>query len=118
MAKKKKVNPHRIPLPKNAINKEQIMEEAMKDDMAHAWILLAGPLLDEGYELAPLADAVNTYIKYHGDKNKNRELDRAKAAIGLPTIHLDGSKVKSPVALENFKRKVEKIALDTALCVV
>lgn len=59
MAKKKKVNPHRIPLPKNAINKEQIMEEAMKDDMAHAWILLAGPLLDEGYELAPLADAVN-----------------------------------------------------------
>jgi len=30
---KKKVNPRRIPLPRNAINKDAVIEEAMKDDM-------------------------------------------------------------------------------------
>ena len=59
---KKKVNPRRIPLPRNAINKEAIIEEAMKDDMAHAWLLVAGPLLDRGYDLLPLADAVSAYV--------------------------------------------------------
>ena len=118
MAKKKKVNPHRIPLPKNAINKDKILEEAMKDDMAHAWLLVAGPLLEAGYELSPLADAVNTYMKFYGDKNKSKELDRAQAAVGLPLLQLDPCRIKSPVELENFKRKVEKVALDTALCVV
>ena len=59
---KKKVNPHRIPLPRNAINKDAIIEEAMKDDMAHAWLLVAGPLLDRGYDLPPLADAVSAYV--------------------------------------------------------
>ncbi len=118
MAKKKRVNPHRIPLPKNAINKDKILEEAMKDDMVHAWLLVAGPLLEAGYELATLADAVNTYMKFYGDKNKNKELDRAQAAIGLPLLQLDPCRIKSPIELEKFKRKVKKIALDTALCVV
>ena len=36
---KKKVNPRRIPLPRNAINKDAIIEEAMKDDIyfCFAW---------------------------------------------------------------------------------
>lgn len=32
---KKKINPRRIPLAKSAIDKEAIVEEAMKDDMYH-----------------------------------------------------------------------------------
>ena len=54
----------------------------------------------------------------YGDKNKSKELDRAQAAVGLPLLQLDPCRIKSPVELENFKRKVEKVALDTALCVV
>ena len=45
-------------------------------------------------------------------------MDRAQAAVGLPLLQLDPCRIKSPVELENFKRKVEKVALDTALCVV
>ena len=37
---KKKVNPRRVPLPKKAIDKDAIIEEAMKDDMAHVWLLV------------------------------------------------------------------------------
>ena len=80
---KKKVNPRRIPLPRNAINRDAIIEEAMKDDMAHAWLLVAGPLLDRGYDLPPLADAVNAYIdKPGGTKNKDA-MRRAEAALHI-----------------------------------
>ncbi len=34
--RKKKVNPRRIPLAKSAIHEDAIIEEAVKDDMAHA----------------------------------------------------------------------------------
>ena len=40
-----------------------IIEEAMKDDMSHAWLLVAGPLLDRGYDHPPLADTVSAYVK-------------------------------------------------------
>ena len=59
---KKKTNPRRTPLPRNALDKDAILEEAVKDDMAHAWLLVAGPLLDRGYELPTLADAVRAYV--------------------------------------------------------
>ena len=36
---KKKLNPRRIPLPKSEVNKDKIVQEAMKDDMYHAWLL-------------------------------------------------------------------------------
>ena len=39
MAKRKRVNPHRIPLAKSAIDKDAILEEAMHGDMYRAWLL-------------------------------------------------------------------------------
>ena len=115
----KKVNPRRIPLPRNAINKDAIIEEAMKDDMAHAWLLVAGPLLDRGYDLPPLADAVSAYVNKNTDKPANRAmLARAEKALGYSRPNLDTRNVKSPVELEAFKRKVWRVAMETALCVV
>ena len=102
---KKKVNPRRIPLPRNAINKDAIIEEAMKDDMAHAWLLVAGPLLDRGYDLTPLADAVSAYVNKNTDKPTNRAmLTRVERALGYSRPNLDTRHVKSPVELEAFKR--------------
>lgn len=116
---KKRLNPRRIPLPKNAINKDAIIEEAMKDDMEHAWLLVAGPLLDAGYELKPLAEAVNQYIeKKNAPINRKSELLRVETAIGLTHPSLDSSHVKSLVELEAFKRKVERVAINTAICVI
>ena len=116
---KKKVNPRRIPLPRNAINKNAIIEEAMKDDMAHAWLLVAGPLLDRGYDLPPLADAVSAYVNKNTDKPTNRAvLTRVEKALGFSKPRIDPSHVKSPVELEAFKRKVWRVAIETALCVV
>ena len=116
---KKKVNPRRIPLPRNAINRDAIIEEAMKDDMSHAWLLVAGPLLDRGYELAPLADAVSAYVNKNTDKPTNRAvLTRVEKVLGYSRPNLDTRHVKSPVELEAFKRKVRRVAMETSLCVV
>ena len=116
---KKKVNPRRIPLPRNAINRDAIIEEAMKDDMPHAWLLVAGPLLDRGYDLHPLADAVSAYVNKNTDKPTNRAvLTRVERTLGYSRPNLDTRNVKSPVELEAFKRKVWRVAMETALCVV
>ena len=115
---KKKTNPRRTPLPRNALDKDAILEEAVKDDMAHAWLLVAGPLLDRGYELPPLADAVSAYVNSATPKDDKAVMTRAEAALGIEKIHLDPDRVKSPVELEAFKKKVWRVAMQTALCVI
>ena len=115
---KKKTNPRRTPLPRNALDKDAILEEAVKDDMAHAWLLVAGPLLDRGYELPPLADAVSAYVNNATPKDDKAAMTRAEAALGIKKMHLDPDRVKSPVELEAFKKKVWKVAMHTALCVI
>ena len=115
---KKKTNPRRTPLPRNALDKDAILEEAVKDDVAHAWLLVAGPLLDRGYELPPLADAVSAYVNSATLKDNKAAMTRAEAALGIKKMHLDPDRVKSPVELEAFKKKVRRIAIQTALCVI
>lgn len=115
---KKKTNPRRTPLPRNALDKDAILEEAVKDDMAHAWLLVAGPLLDRGYELPPLADAVSAYVNHNtGNPDKNGLL-RVETTLGYKRPNLDSSRVKSPVELAAFKKKVWRIAIQTSLCIV
>ena len=133
---KKKVNPRRVPLPKKAIDKDAIIEEAMKDDMAHAWLLVASALLDMGYEnISELSDAVNRYIEtgstldsesqnlqvkaaWRLKEHRDAEMRRAREIIGIPNMRLNSDKIKSPVELEAFKRKVRHVALQTALSVI
>lgn len=133
---KKKVNPRRIPLPKNAINKDAIIEEAMKDDMAHAWLLVASALVDMGCEnISELSDAVNRFIEtgstldsetqniqeeaaWRLKEHRDAEMRRARDIIGIPNMRLNSDKIKSPVELASFKKKVQKVALHTALSVI
>jgi hypothetical protein len=115
---KKKTNPRRTPLPRNALDKDAILEEAVKDDMAHAWLLVAGPLLDRGHYLPPLADAVSAYVNSATLKDNKAAMARAEAALGIKNPRVDSSRVKSPVELEAFKKKVRRIAIQTALCVI
>ena len=124
--KKKKVNPRRVPLAKSAIDKDAIIEEAMKDDMSHAWLLVASSLVEQEHisvnELSELSDAVNAYISNKAFKSgsDNSELTRAEKLMGKnnPYKNLDPSRIHSPVELEAFKKKVAKVAIHTALSVI
>ena len=119
MAKKKKVNPRRIPLSKDAINKDAILEEAVKDDLTHAWLLVAQPLLDAGYDLLPLSKTVYDYLKTERKKsNLEYNLKRVHTILKFPFLSLDIRRIKSSVDLEAYKRRVAQVALNNALCIV
>ena len=64
--RKKKVNPHRIPLAKSAVDKDAILSEATQDDMYRAWLLVVNAIIEQGQipvkEIPALADTVNKYI--------------------------------------------------------
>ena len=112
----------RIPLPKNAVDKDAIIEEAMKDDMAHGWLLVASALSDLGYDnISELSDAVNRETKniqekaaWESKEHRDAEIRRARSILGIPNTPLNAS----PVELAAFKKKVQKVAPQVALSVI
>lgn len=117
---KKKLNPRRIPLPKAAIKIDEIVEEAMKDDMYHSWLVVAEALVNleyvNAYEVQSLCDEVNEFSKKDAD---SKALAHAESLMGIgPRPRLDISRVKSPIELEKFKRKVTRVAMYTSLAVI
>ena len=117
---KRKMNPRRIPLAKSAINKDTIVEEAMKDDMYHGWLLVATALVDLEFarpeEIQSICDQVNLFAKKDAAKDA---MDRADKLMGIgskPRLNID--RVTSPVELMKFKKKVKRIALHTSLAVI
>ena len=128
MSKKrqKKVNPRRIPMAKAMFDREQILEEATKDDLYRAWLLTFNALMEqeriEKTEAPTLTDAVNNYIKGSTFQGSSRsgEIRRAEAIMGFSTPYdnLHPEQVKSEVQLSRFKKKVFQVATHTALCVI
>ena len=118
---KKKVNPRRIPMAKKELDTDAIIDETMKEDMAHAWLLVAAALVEQELikpdEIGDLAEAVNRYIE-KGTHQRKKDLERAEKIVVTRKPRVDPSRVRSAYALEKFKKKVERIALHTGLCVV
>ena len=112
---KKKTNPRNIPLDKRSINLDAIVDEAMKDDMRHAWILVGSALVGQGMctadEVKELegsleeSDATETNIRY------------AERLMGIRRRpHVDMDKLSTAADLKKLKANMEKLALHTALC--
>lgn len=118
---RKKTNPRRIPIARKDIDTNAVVEEAMKDDLVHAWLLTADALINQEHinpdELSGLADAVNRYIETESKQDK-REIVRAEKMVATKRPRVDLNYVRSPYDFEKFKKKVERIALQTGLCVI
>ena len=118
---RKKTNPRRIPIARKDIDTDAVVEEAMKDDLVHAWLLTADALINQEHinpdELSGLADAVNRYIETESKQDK-REIVRAEKMVATKRPRVDLNYVRSPYDFEKFKKKVERIALQTGLCVI
>lgn len=119
MSKKKKVNPRRIPLSKNSFDEKALLNDAMKDNMTHAWLLVAEQLHEAGYDITALSEAVFEYMKKGiSSEDMSYDLKRAYATLGFQFVSLDISRVKSPVELEAYKRKLDRVVLDNSLSIV
>ena len=124
--KSKKLNPRRIPLAKSQIKNSDILEEATKDDMFRAWLLVLNALFDQEMiskeEIPELVGCVNRYMQRtsYSQNEKDNNLRRAITLMGIPCPyeHISPDGVKSTVELEAFKKKVRKVAIHTALSVV
>ena len=125
--KSKKLNPRRIPIARKEINNSIILEEATKNDMYHAWLLVLNAMFDLEYitpeEVSIVIENVNRFMKSNSDgkdKSKDIKLSRAEQIMGIPCPydHISPENVKSAVELATFKRKVEKVATHTALSVL
>ena len=123
--KKKRVNPRRIPLAKSKIDSNAILDEATRDDIYRAWLLVGNAILEldflPGSELPRLADSVNQYIALSASgKTKDSEMRRAERMMGIPQPYksLNPNVIHSEAELEAFKKKVYHLATFTALCVL
>ena len=118
MAKKqkKRVNPRGIPLAKREIDKDAMLNEAMQDDMYHAWLLVVNGLIE--LQMVPLndiqsiADAVNLHTRDAslGIAGKDSEINRAESLMGIssPYNNRNPSGIKSAVELQAFKETLIK----------
>ena len=117
---RKKVNPRRVPLAKSEINKDRIVEEAMKDDMYHAWLLVATALVELEYakpeEIQGLCDQVNLFAKKDATNDAMARADKLMGIGTKPRLNIE--RVTSPIELAKFKKKVRRIALHTSLGVI
>ena len=118
---KKKVNPRRIPLGKAAIDTKQIIQDAMQDDMKHAWYLVASALLEtelaKPEEIPDLFDECNRYSRTANAVMS--KLGHAEEITGRKRpARLDSNHIKSQVELDKYRKNVEKMALHTSLCVI
>ena len=124
--KSKKVNPRRIPLARREIDKEAILEDATRDDLYHAWLLVFNAMIEQEQiafdDIVDFTEAVNAYIRKpsNNDALKKDETRRAELLMGIPCPHanMNLGRIKSAVELEAFKRKVYRVAIHTALSVL
>ncbi len=92
----------------------------MKDDMYHAWLLVANSLIDlelaQPSQIQNICDSVEQFARKEAHKE---EMKRADELMGIrPMPRLDASRVTSTVELAKFKKKVERVALHTSLSVI
>ena len=66
---KKKTNPRNVPVDKRSINLDAIVDEAMKDDMQHAWLLVgndAGGLYGDAYDVSICEGSCQGFAVFSG----------------------------------------------------
>ena len=112
---KKKTNPRNIPLDKRTINLDSIVDEAMENDMLHAWILVGSALVEQGMCTAEEVKGLRDSLKECDATERNiRYAERLMGVRSRPSVKLDD--VSTAADLKKLKANMEKLALHTALC--
>ena len=122
MAKLKRINPHRVPLPKNNAIREQIIERASRGNSVYAWILVLHSMLyhvaesdEERLRAWNVADSVKV--------RENMDLKSIHAAediMGLrfPYPNLARQQIASLGDAVTYERKAKENALFFGLCAI
>ncbi len=110
---RKKLNPRHIPMTGRSINIDAIIDEAMRNDMNHAKLLVGNALLEEmsPNEIFELLDSLQEF------DSTEATVSHAEKLMGIterPSVDL--SAISTGADLKKFKARMKTLALHTALC--
>ena len=111
----KRINPRHIVVDKRNVNLDAIVDEAMKDDMHRAWLLI-GKVLKEQEQLGleEIKELRNSIKEINASEGNIRYAERLMGRKERPHVSLDD--VSTAADLKKLKANMEKLALHTALC--
>ena len=111
----KRINPRHIIVDKRNINLDEVVDEAMKDDMRHAKLLVGNALLDqEQMGLDEIKNLMDACGEFDATERNIRYAERLMGIKKRPQVSLDS--VSTAADLKKLKANMEKLALHTALC--
>ena len=111
----KRINPRHIVVDKRNVNLDAIVDEAMKDDMHHAWLLIGKVLTEqEQLGLEEIKELRNSIKEINASEGNIRYAERLMGRKERPHVSLDD--VSTAADLKKLKTNMEKLALHTAMC--
>ena len=112
---KKKTNPRNVPVDKRSINLDAIVDEAMKDDMQHAWLLVGNALIEQ--EICSVDEVKELRDSQEELDATERNIRHAESLMGTkkrPKVIMD--KLSTVADLKKLKANMERLALHIAMC--
>ena len=110
---RKKLNPRNIPMTGRSINIDAIIDEAMRNDMNHAKLLVGNALLNR-MSLDEINEMLNSLHEFDVTEAAVSHAEQLMGITERPTVDL--STISTGADLKKFKAKMKKLALHTALC--
>ena len=110
---RKKLNPRNIPMTGRSINIDAIIDEAMRNDMNHAKLLVGNALLNR-MSLDEINEMLNSLYEFDVTEAAVSHAEQLMGITERPTVDL--STISTGADLKEFKTKMKKLALHTALC--
>ncbi len=110
---RKKLNPRHIPMTGRSINLDAIIDEAMRNDMDRAKLLVGNALRDQ---MSP--NEINEMLDSLQESDVTEAaVSHAEQLMGITERpRVDLSAISTGADLKKFKAKMKKLALHTALC--
>jgi len=114
---KKKLNPRHVPVSARSLSMDAIVDDAMKDDMLHAWLLVADTLLE--HEQISSDEINEMYSSFHDFETTEASVRHAERLMGTSKRPSpDIGPIATAADLKKLKARMKDLALHTALCMI
>lgn len=124
--RKKRINPNKVPISKDEVDVDKLINEAGAGNLYSAWLLLLPTLCEydamTGERIVKTLNAANAYITHPLPANKNiaKEKKRVEELLGMrmPHPHIDLDRIQTKGDMAAVNRKLKENALHSALCLL
>ena len=110
---RKKLNPRHIPMTGRSINVDAIIDDAMRNDMNHAKLLVRN-VLREQMSPEKANEILDSLQEYDVTEDTVSHAEQLMGITERPKVDINA--ISTGADLNKFKLKMKKLALHTALC--